>query len=196
MVTTAPASPTTAKVPLSPGSREQQQQHQEVVEASATVASAAAVAGGGVVLVGGPAAPSLASDAADADSASGRPQACSFSSSCDGDDAPDVLDAVMDQVVEWDEDDDNDDSPTKKSATTEAKLGEAQRLSYVGRPHAHAHHVLETVHHFADQTCRFVADWAEKHRVVEKGKNAVARGTAYAVTKLRECMSRDTTIGE
>ena len=50
------------------------------------------------------------------------------------------------------------------------------------------HHILEKIREFTEDTYRNVVNWADEHKVVERSKTAAAQGTAFAMSKIQECV--------
>ncbi|KAL3902764.1 MAG: hypothetical protein SGARI_005683 [Bacillariaceae sp.] len=50
------------------------------------------------------------------------------------------------------------------------------------------HHILEKIRESVEDTYRNVATWSHEHQVLEKSKTMAAQGTAFAMSKIRECV--------
>jgi hypothetical protein len=165
----------TSDTQQAPEEEEQQHDNRPVVEAAAVAGAAAGMVVGGPVL-------SMASAAGLAYLASSDEGAVGEATRATGE----AVLGMKDRAGEWEE---KNGYLGQASETAKAKLEEAQ--AYEER-----HHVLETLQKWTEQTFLSAVGWAEKNKVVEKGQNAVASGTAFAMTKLQECMTRDTTTSD
>jgi hypothetical protein len=138
-----------------------------VVEAAAVAGAAAGMVVGGPFL-------SIASAAGIAYLASSDDGAIGEASRATGE----AVLGMKDRAIEWEE---KNGYLEKASETAKSKLEKAQ-------VYEEKHHLLETLQQWTEQTFVKASAWAEKNRVVEKGQKAVAQGTAFAVSKLQECV--------
>ena len=67
------------------------------------------------------------------------------------------------------------------SQVLQRKLAQAQEYE-------EDHHILEKIREFTEDTYRNVVNWADEHKVVERSKTAAAQGTAFAMSKIQECV--------